>query len=237
MNIEGMYTLQASPTDVWQCLKEKELLLHAIPGLVRFERIDQDTYSLALHINNAPLMGMYNGQVNITEYVPPYDYHIAIKNTDVSCNNTISGNGGIHLQESDGNTTISYRGNITLGKRGARLPSVMIKGAAKLLLQQFFAALSEQVHLYRNTSVTTPQESADAGVVTQQIVVLPQLPEIQTAPVQEEKSILLSITRLLGLGNGDPVQEGRWATRIQGFSTISVLLLLLWIGTRLLGKR
>ena len=37
MEIEGTYTLQASPEEVWQCLMDTQVLRSAIPGVEQLE--------------------------------------------------------------------------------------------------------------------------------------------------------------------------------------------------------
>src|SRR5256885_13676838 len=42
MIIEGTYTLQATPEDVWRCLMDEQILRSAIPGLESLERRSEE---------------------------------------------------------------------------------------------------------------------------------------------------------------------------------------------------
>jgi carbon monoxide dehydrogenase subunit G len=238
MNIEGSYTLQAPPHIVWQCLKDKELLRQAFPGLVRFEPAGNDAYEIALQVKSLPLSGTYYGLAHVTENLQPDYYHVMITDTGNEGQNMLSGNGGIHVSEHDGNTIITYKGSISLSKRGMRVSPVVAKGAAKLLLQQFFTVLAEQLRLQTTIQEVDTEELAGATVIRQaggDIVVLPRVTADE--PQEERRSLSQVIARFLGLGGGNPDEEERWAQRIRRFGIISGLLVLVWIGMRLPRRR
>jgi carbon monoxide dehydrogenase subunit G len=237
MNIEGTYTLQAPPSVVWQCLKDKELLQRAFPGLVRFEPAGDDAYAIALQVKSVLLSGTYHGLVHVTENLQPHYYHVMITHSGNDEQNTLSGNGGVHVSERNGNTIITYDGSITLSKRGMRVSPALVKGAAKLLLQQFFTVLAEQLRLQnipRTVETVASDEIAGARVIRQSggdIVILPRVTD--ETPQEERRPISQRIARFLGLGGGDPDEEERWAQRIRRIGIISGLLVLVWIGMRL----
>ncbi len=244
MNIEGTYTLQAPPQIVWQRLKDKELLQRAFPGLVRFESAGDDAYEIALQVTSSPLSGTYYGLAHVTEHMQPHSYHVMITPASDSSQNTLSGNGGVEISERDGNTIIAYKGSLTLNKRGTRLSPTVVKGAAKLLLQQFFTVLAEQLRLQdvppasRAAYTLQIDDAAEATVVKQpggNIVILPQV----TAESQQKERTPISRTlvRLLHLGEGDPDEEVRWAERLRRAGAISGLLILVLIGMRLARRK
>ncbi len=234
MNIEGTYTLQAPPQAVWQCLKDKELLLRTFPGLVRFEPAGDDAYEIALQVKSLPLNGTYYGLAHVTENLQPHYYHVMITTTGDDTQNMLSGNGGIHIKEHNGNTIITYKGSITLSKRGLRVSPAVVKGAAKLLLQQFFTVLAEQLRLQYSPQIVATEELAGATVIRQSGGDIVLLPRVTADEAQEERApIFRTIVRFLGLGGGDPEEEDRWIRRIRRIGIISGLLMLVWIGTRL----
>src|SRR5204862_5833778 len=86
----------------------------------------------------------------VTEQHYPYYYNIAIEGEGVP--GTISGEGVVHLNERDENTVVAYKGILNLGKLGTLLPPPLVKGTAKLLLQQFFTALAEHLRTLPHSS-------------------------------------------------------------------------------------
>ncbi len=150
MDIEGTYTLQASPEDVWRCLMDQQVLRHAIPGVEKLESLGQHEHGITLQIRQPPLIGVYHGRVMLTDQHYPYHYSIAIEGEGRQ--STINGHGVIHLSGRGENTVVAYKGTVNIGKLGTLLPAPVVKGelcqqntmifpSALLLNLPFFARL------------------------------------------------------------------------------------------------
>ena len=226
MDIEGTYTLQASPEDVWQCLMDQQVLRRAIPGVEQLELIGENKYNIMLHIRQTPLIGTYHGHATVTEQHYPYYYNIAIEGEGVP--GTISGEGVVHLNERDENTVVAYKGTLNIGKLGTLLPPPLVKGTAKLLLQQFFTALAEHLR-------TLPRSASTLGLAenSQDRLISPEEHIAVLVTGAEPTTLLHSVVHQLKLGGGDPTLEEQWVNRIRRVGVICGLLLLIWIGTRL----
>jgi len=228
MKIEGTYTLQASPEEIWQRLMDAQVLQRAIPGVEQLEPLDNQKHSITLHIKHAPLTGSYHGKVAITEQHYPYYFCIVIEGNGRQ--NTISGEGTVHLNARGEHTVIAYKGTLHLGKPGVLLPSILVKGTTKLLLQQFFTALSD---ILRSTHPSSTDEEGDipGPSLSHQmdsgggVAVLPS--------VTQQSPLLLALVHGLRLGGGDPAMEEQWVQRVRRVGIIAGLLLLVWVGTRL----
>lgn len=228
MDIEGTYTLQASPENVWQCLMDQQVLRRAIPGVEQLEVLDEHRFAITLYVRQAPLIGSYHGQVTITEQHYPYYYHIAIEGEGPQ--STINGEGVVHLNKRDENTVIAYKGTLNIGKLGTLLPPPLVKGTSKLLLQQFFTMLSE----YLRTLAPSPS-SIDLMEDTQDAALSEQLEgQIGILPIFAQPTTLLrTVVHGLNLGRGDPTVEELWVNRIKRAGILVGLLVLVWVGTRL----
>ncbi len=229
MDIEGTYTLQASPQDVWSCLMDQHMLQRVIPGAQEVKTLGENTYAVSMRIGPTPLTGSYHGHIALTEQHYPNSYRVAIEGE--GCQRTINGEGSVRLSEHGEHTVVAYKGKLHLGKSATSLPASVAKGAAKLLIQQFFTSLADQLRARNSTPITTAEHAQDvparrhpAGT----IVVLPTLP--QTTP-------LVTLVRRLGLGAGHPAAEERWVSRIKWGALVLALLVLVWIGTRILSRR
>src|SRR5581483_3851699 len=146
MDIEGTYTLQAEVEEVWQCLMDTQALRRAIPGLERLESSRSRTYAFTLRVKQAPLRGVYAGQALIDTICypgPPASYHLSIEGDGQ--HNPFQGIWDIRLIQQQDNTVVTYTGTLNPGKIGALLPPTLIKGAIKILVQQFFANLAERL--------------------------------------------------------------------------------------------
>lgn len=87
-----------------------------------------------------------------------------------------------------------------------------------MLIQQFFTSLADRLSATARTPAVTARGK---------IVLLPALPQ---------PTLLRTAVRRLGLGAGDPVAEAQWADRIKRGGIVLGLLLLVWIGSRIVPK-
>jgi len=130
------------------------------------------------------------------------------------------------------NTIIAYKGKLNLGKLGTSLPTPVIRGAAKLLIQQFFTALADQLRAANPIPVAATGEHVRGITTLEQpggkIVILPASPH---------STFLATIVRRVGLGAGDPAAEALWVNRLKRTGLLLGLLLLVWIGTRIVPRK
>jgi carbon monoxide dehydrogenase subunit G len=221
MNIEGTYTFQAQSKVIQERLKDQETLRRVIPGLEQLERVGEDRYEVAIHIKYAPLEGSYRGYITISRSDDAYRCIIE-SNGDTD---TFSGSGSIQFYENGKNTTLIYKGTLAINRRGTQLSPAVTRGAAKLLMQQCFSALANQ--LYTNT----PSAEEVVGNNGHQDIFI-SLPEsARPTPIAQ------GIVHRLGLGAENPLQQRIWANRVRRIGLISGFLLLVWIGTRLPPRR
>lgn len=227
MNIEGTYTLQAPPENVWRSLTDPQVLLSAIPGVERVEQIDERTFDVVLRLR-APFKGSYQGRVVLVDQQYPYHYKIEIHGT--GHHNNLNGTGSIYLDAQDNNTVITYKGTLAANRPNSPFPPSMLRGAFKHIAQQFFATLAAYSRTHIVTSpaeVDTQASSFDEASSAQPISQATSAQRFQTT------SLLRRLIQWGGLGAGDPEQEARWETRIRRTGYIAFFLLLVWIGTRI----
>ncbi len=226
MDIEGTYTLHGPPEEIWGYLKDQQVLQRTIPGIERIEALNEERYAVAIHVGPTPLTGSYQGQITVTERHHPYYYRIAIEGEGQQ--SSINGVGDIHLSSQGENTIVSYKGKLNLGKIDTTLPTPVVRGAAKLLIQQFFSALADHLR------TANPTPAVAAGEHVRGITTLEQPGgKIVILPASPRSTFLETIVRRVGLGAGDPAAEALWVNRLRRIGVLLGLLLLVWIGTRI----
>ncbi|MHB8597456.1 MAG: CoxG family protein [Ktedonobacteraceae bacterium] len=234
MDIEGTYTLQAPQEDVWHCLMDAQALRRAIPGVERLEVLDEYKHGITLDIRQSPLMGAYRGQVTVLERHYPSDYRIAFEGEGRQ--STISGQGIVQLNTHGENTIVSYKGTVNLGKLATLLPTPVVKGATKLLIQQFFLALADQLRVIHPVSVIEAR-SGDGRIGESDNKLVAQANghngEDARAEAVAPTKFIHRVVRRLGIGEGDLEQELLWVQRVRRYGVIAGLLFLVWVGTRL----
>ncbi len=234
MNIEGTYTLQAPGEEVWHYLMDQEILRTTIPGVESVEQIDKDTYDITVTIKYASLKGRYRGRLTHSEQQYPYHYRLQIEGEGRQ--STFNGSGSIHLNAHENTTIIAYKGALTTSKLSAHLPQSLVKGAAKLFIQQYFLALAERLQSEQQ-GLTNP-EVRDSEVI-KPVKENPVTPLARTTPEHSDTkaTIYTRIVHLLHLGTDDSQQATKWEQRLRRISIVSSLLFLVWIGTRIPRRR
>jgi uncharacterized protein len=228
MDIEGTYTLQAPTEEIWDCLMDQQTIQHTIPGLERLTKVDEQTYTFAINIRHAPLRGNYTGRACVLEPSYPSAYRLKIEGEGPT--NAFQCDFAIKLDAHNENTVIGYQGTLQPGGSNARISAPLIKATIKVLLQQFFTALADRLRTERADPVyvTTLEEMYEMPFMEEQIS--EQLTETRKS---SSPTLLHLLVRRAGLGQGDPVLEEQWVRRLRQVGLVAVLLLLVWVGTRL----
>jgi hypothetical protein len=132
------------------------------------------------------------------------------------------------LTAHDENTVVAYQGSLHFSRANAQLPGSLIKGIVKVLIQQFFTAVAD--HL-RSDGYTYEHDSE--AHITQVEASHIQNGRMEASSFPDKSSFLHLVVRQLGLGDDDPFLEQQWENRLRRIGIISMLLFLVWVGTRL----
>lgn len=222
MEIEGTYTLQALPTEVWDSLMDQQTVQRAVTGLERLTREDMHSYTFVIHLRHAPLRGTYAGRASVLEQHYPTSSILKIEGEGQP--SRFYGEWHVQLSPRNENTVVTYKGTIHLGKSGALIPAPLVKGTVRVLIGHFFTTLADQL---RTTSHELPVIHEDMYEASS------NMSERHEAAIEANSGFLYRFVHLAKLGHDDPVSEERWVRRLRRVGIASVLLLLVWIGTRL----
>ena len=143
MQIEGTYTLQAPPEKVWSCLKDQYTIQHTLPGLERLTKMGEHAYAFTIQIRHAPLRGMYAGHATVLGQKEPFSCLLKIEGEEQA--HPFRCECDIHLTAHNEHTVVSYQGALQPGGNGALIPAAQVKATVKVLLQQFFTALTDEL--------------------------------------------------------------------------------------------
>ncbi|HEV8484747.1 MAG TPA: carbon monoxide dehydrogenase subunit G [Blastocatellia bacterium] len=142
MKIEGTQELRASRERVFQSLIDPAVLQRCIPGCERLERTGDNAFATTLRAGVGSIKGEFTGIVRIEEMRPPEHYRIVVEGKGQP--GFVKGSGDLDLDERDGVTIISYKGDLQVGGTIAGVGQRMIQGAARMMASQFFAAIEAE---------------------------------------------------------------------------------------------
>jgi uncharacterized protein len=143
MKLEGSYEVKAPRQKVWSAFLDPETLRKAIPGCEKLEMIGPDEYKATLKIGVAAVKGTFEGKVRLSDKKPSDSYRLAAE-----------GSGGpgflradtlISLADIEGGTRVSYSADVQVGGLIAGVGQRMLGGVSKMMADQFFNRMSEQL--------------------------------------------------------------------------------------------
>ena len=142
MKIQGEYHFEVPQALVWELLLDPEALKRSMSGVEHFEETASDVYAFTTRIGLASVRGTYEGNVHVSEKVPPDSYRIRIDGKGKAGGATADAL--IELSESAGHTSVRYGADVRAQGTIARLGGRLLGGVARLLIGKFFKAMEQQ---------------------------------------------------------------------------------------------
>lgn len=176
MKIEGEYIFDGSREQVWEVVRDPEVLATALPGTQSLEQVGENEYQGEMHVRIGPVAGLFSGQVVISDEIPPESLTMSVEGKGKP--GFVKGNGSVQLiSQGTDKTLMQYQGDMQVGGRLASVGQRMMDSVSKSLLKQGLDSLNQAV-LARQTSQTTgveveytpPSESEFATSVAKDMV-------------------------------------------------------------------
>jgi len=134
MKIEGEYTFDGPREDLWELVRDPEVLATCLPGTQSVQKMSDNEYAGEIKVRIGPISGTFSGQLFVTNEVPP-----------VSCTLTVQGKGKVGflkgignidmIDQGEGKTLMKYTGEVQIGGKvasvGQRLFDTVSKGMTK----------------------------------------------------------------------------------------------------------
>jgi len=146
MNLDGTHQFNAPRDHVWAVFTDPAVLARATPGCERLEPVGPDEFEATLSVGIASVKGVYQGKLTIADKKPPEAYTLRVEGSGRP--GFVKGEGRLTLTEQDGGTLATIRAEAQVGGVIAAVGQRLIGAAARMLLEQFFSALEEEIAKY-----------------------------------------------------------------------------------------
>ncbi|MBV9691845.1 MAG: carbon monoxide dehydrogenase subunit G [Ktedonobacteraceae bacterium] len=146
MDITGNQKIKAPRQQVFQALLDPETLRNSIPGCESAEIIDFPTgpqLKLVVSPNIPGFKGSHTVFLQTIQVVPPSRVVLAAQPT--SSVGSIDATCVVDLEEDAQSTNLSYNAHAEMQGKIAAMPDMILKGAVKVALDQFFKNFEKQV--------------------------------------------------------------------------------------------
>ena len=143
MKFEGSYDLPAPREKVWAALLDPAQLVTAMPGCEKLEAIGEGEYRAILKVGVAAVKGTFEGKVKLSNLEPPSRYKMAVEGSGGP--GFVRGEATMELADLENGTRVTYRADIQVGGLIASVGQRMLGGVSKMMVDQFFLRMSEQL--------------------------------------------------------------------------------------------
>ncbi len=142
MNISGSHTVHAPRERVWELLHDPVALQRMVPGCQSLDVETPTKFSAMLAVGVGPIRGRFNGTVEIEDIAVNESYKMTLSGQGPT--GFVSGEGAITLSPDGDGTLVAVEADAQVGGTLAQIGSRMIQTAVRMLMGQFFEALSRE---------------------------------------------------------------------------------------------
>jgi carbon monoxide dehydrogenase subunit G len=156
VKIEGEYTFDGPRDQVWEIMRDPEVLASALPGTQSLDQISENEYQGEMQVRIGPVAGLFSGNVAISDEVPPESLTMTVEGRGKP--GFVKGTGAVQLiaQEAD-KTLMQYQGDMQVGGRLASVGQRMMDSVSKSLLKQGLDSINQAI-LARQEAQSTGEE-------------------------------------------------------------------------------
>ncbi|WP_044894388.1 CoxG family protein [Bacillus alveayuensis] len=154
MKINATHEVPTNASTTFKLLIDPDVLVRTVPGLKTLQLIGDNEYAAELELGIKAVKGHYKGTVKLVDVVDGEEFRLLM-----------DGQGKLGFvqqdilikleQVSNDQTIVNCDGVATIGGVLAGVGNRMLGGVAKLLMGQFFKALSKEASNYNNVNAGT----------------------------------------------------------------------------------
>jgi hypothetical protein len=193
VRLEGEYVFDGPRDDVWELVREPEVLATALPGTQSLDQVSESEYQGKMHIRVGPVAGVFSGRIVVSDEVPPESCTLTVEGRGSP--GFVNGTGHIQLiDQGDDTTLMQYEGDIQVGGRLASVGQRLIDTVSKSMIRQGLEALNQALQA-RKAANSGGQEEGQAYKA-------PSEAEFAAAVARDVAGQVLSPSRLLWIAIG-----------------------------------
>jgi carbon monoxide dehydrogenase subunit G len=142
MKIEGEYIFNGPREEVWELVRDPEVLSTALPGAQSLNQVSENEYEGAMHVRVGPVAGVFAGRLVVSDEMPPESLTLTVEGKGTP--GFATGMGHVHLSpQEDGTTLMKYDGEMQIGGKLAGVGQRLLDTASKSMLRQGLEALNQ----------------------------------------------------------------------------------------------
>jgi carbon monoxide dehydrogenase subunit G len=142
VKLEGEYVFNGPREDVWELVRDPDVLATALPGTQSLDQVGENEYEGVMDVRIGPIAGVFSGRIVVSDEVPPETCTLTVDGKGKP--GFINGTGYINLiDQGDGTTLMKYDGEIQIGGRLASVGQRLLDTTSKSMIRQGLETLNK----------------------------------------------------------------------------------------------
>ena len=169
MKLAGEFVFDGSREEVWDLVRDPEVLASALPGAQDLNKISESEYEGKMQLRVGPVSGVFSGKVVVSDEVPPESYTLSVEGRGAP--GFAKGTGDVQLiDQGDGTTLMQYEGEMQIGGKLAGVGQRMLETVGKSMTRQGLETLNQALQARKQGEVEgqevefTPPSEAEFAV-------------------------------------------------------------------------
>ena len=188
MKLQGEYIFDGPREEVWEIVRDPEVLATALPGTQSLELVGENEYAGKMNVRIGPVAGVFAGKIVVSDEVPPESCTLAVEGKGAP--GFGSGTGHVQLiEQEDGQTLMKYEGDMQVGGKMASVGQRLIDTASKSMISQGLESL--------NNSLKARMQAEEEGVEVEYVP--PTEAEFAAAVAKDVAREMLPPAQIVGI--------------------------------------
>jgi carbon monoxide dehydrogenase subunit G len=142
VKLEGEFIFDGPREDVWELVRDPDVLATALPGTQSLVQVGKNEYEGVMNVQIGPVAGVFSGRIVVSDEVPPETCTLTVEGKGKA--GFINGTGYINLiDQGDGTTLMKYDGEMQIGGRLASVGQRLIDTTSKSMIRQGLETLNK----------------------------------------------------------------------------------------------
>jgi len=142
MKLEGDHLFNGPREDVWELVRDPEVLQTCIPGTQSLTKISDSLYEGTIDLRIGPVSGTFSGKLEVSKEIPPQSCTLTVEGKGAP--GFMKGTGDVELVEQpEKKTLLKYSGDLQVGGKLASVGQRLMDSVSKSMVHQGFEVLDQ----------------------------------------------------------------------------------------------
>jgi carbon monoxide dehydrogenase subunit G len=150
MKLSGEYTFDGPQEEVWEILRDPDMLILALPGTKSLKQVGENEYEGEIVVRIGPITGSFGGKLTVSNERPPESVTLTVEGAGKI--GFAKGSGDVELIDQGGKKTlVKYNGELQIGGKVASVGQRLFDTVSKGMIKQGLDKLNEILQARHDT--------------------------------------------------------------------------------------